>query len=248
MTENLKNKVAIITGAARGIGREIAITLATEGADISICDIDTDGLSKTAEEIKSSGRKVFWLKTDVSREDDVKKAVDKTVEEFGRIDILVNNAGITKDNLLIRMSEDEWNRVIDVNLKSVFLFTKYAGKYMMKGRYGKIVNISSVVGIMGNAGQANYSASKAGIIGLTKTSARELAARNITVNAVAPGFIQTEMTKNLPDNVKEMFLKNVPLKRMGYVKDIANAVRFLVSPESDYITGQVIQVDGGLLM
>ena len=246
--EILKDQVALVTGAARGIGREIATVLAAEGAQLSLCDINKEGLIEVSAGIKKLGRKTIWTKADVSCENDVKETVDKTVNELGKIDILVNNAGIARDTLIIRMSTKDWDSVIEVNLKSVFLFTKYAAKYMMKQKRGKIINISSVIGILGNPGQANYAASKAGIIGLTKTASKELAARNITVNAIAPGYIETEMTAKLPDNIIEMFKNHISLKRMGNVRDVANAVKFLVSPDSDYITGQVIQVDGGLLM
>jgi len=245
--ESLKGQIAIITGAARGIGREIASALAQEGAGLSLCDIDEDGIRIVSEELgKLYNKRVIWTKADVSNEENVKETVEKTIREFGKIDILVNNAGITKDNLLIRMSSEEWDSVIQVNLRSVFLFTRYSARYMIKQKRGKIVNISSVVGMVGNAGQANYAASKAGVIGFTKAASKELAARNITVNAIAPGYIETEMTKNLPDSVKENFKVNILLKKMGTVKDIAFAVKFLVSSEGDYITGQVIPVDGGL--
>jgi len=244
----LHNMVAIVTGAARGIGKEITRVLIENGADVTICDIDEKELLNVAEEFKNLGRKIKGITCDVTKNNDVKKVVDETFNEFGRIDILINNAGITRDTFLIRMTEDDWNQVMDVNLKSVFLFTKYTAKYMMKAKQGKIVNISSVIGLMGNVGQANYAASKAGIIGLTKASAKELALRNIKVNAIAPGFIETEMTKKLPEDIKDLYRQNIALKRMGTVKDVANAVKFLVSHESDYITGQVIQVDGGLLM
>jgi len=245
--ESLKGQIAIITGAARGIGREIASVFAQEGAGLSLCDIDEDGIRIVSEELgKLYNKRVIWTKADVSNEENVKETVEKTIREFGKIDILVNNAGITKDNLLIRMSSEEWDSVIQVNLRSVFLFTRYSARYMIKQKRGKIVNISSVVGMVGNAGQANYAASKAGVIGFTKAASKELAARNITVNAIAPGYIETEMTKNLPDSVKENFKVNILLKKMGTVKDIAFAVKFLVSSEGDYITGQVIPVDGGL--
>ncbi|MDZ7261808.1 MAG: 3-oxoacyl-[acyl-carrier-protein] reductase [candidate division KSB1 bacterium] len=244
----LDGKVAVVTGSARGIGRAIALRLAQEGADVVISDILVDEAGKTSQEIEALGRRSLALKTDVSQWTEAEALINQTVEKFGRIDILVNNAGINKDNLLIRMTEEEWDRVLSVNLKGCFNCTKAAAKIMIKQRSGKIINIASVVGIMGNAGQVNYAASKAGIIGLTKSVARELASRGIQVNAVAPGFIETEMTKALPEKAKESFLNAIPLKRAGTPEEVAAVVSFLSSSDSDYVTGQVIVVDGGMLM
>ena len=244
--DNLTDKVALITGAARGIGREIALKLAQQGANIIICDI-LDEVTNTAKEIESLGCRSLGLKKDITDVAQVEDLITETIETFSKIDILVNNAGITRDNLLIRMSEKDWDAVINVNLKGTFNCLKAVAKVMMKQRYGKIVNLSSVVGIMGNVGQANYAASKGGVISLTKSAAKELAARGITVNAIAPGYIETDMTKDLPEKAKEMFLNVIPMKRPGTPIDIANVVAFLVSEEANYITGQVIHVDGAML-
>lgn len=245
----LNSKVAIVTGASRGIGKEIVLTLAKTGANVVINYMGNKELAEgVAEEAKKLGRDALVIQADVSTSDGVENLVSKTLDHFGRIDILVNNAGITRDNLIIRMKEEDWDKVIDTNLKSVFLTSKAVGKIMMKQREGKIVNISSVVGTLGNAGQANYVAAKSGVIGLTKSLARELAPRGINVNAVAPGFIQTDMTANLTDNIKEKLLEQIPLARLGETKDIANIVKFLVSDEASYMTGQVIHVDGGMVM
>lgn len=241
-------KTALITGSARGIGKAIAERLASQGARVVISDVMMDGAEKTVQEFKDNGYEAFAIKADVSNADDVKGLIKETVAKFQTVDIMVNNAGITRDTLMIRMSEDDWDKVIDVNLKGAFLMTQATAKVMMKQRFGKIVNISSVVGQMGNAGQSNYSASKAGLIGLTKSSARELAARGITVNAIAPGFIESEMTKKLPEAVRQDFMNATALKRFGKPEDIAAAVAFLVSDDASYITGQVIAVNGGLLM
>lgn len=249
MEAEFKDQVAVVTGSARGIGRAIAEALAKRGASVVIWDILADEAKKTADEVSSTfGVKTYSLSSDVSRSDDVEKAFKEIVEKMGRIDILVNNAGITRDNLLLRMKEEEWDQVISINLKSVFLCSKEAVKIMAKQRYGRIINIASVVAFMGNPGQANYSASKAGIVGLTKTIAKEYASRNITVNAVAPGFIMTKMTEALPENVKVEMLKAIPLGKFGTVEDVANAVVFLASPASGYITGHVIHVNGGMYM
>ena len=243
---HLSDKVAIVTGSGRGIGAAIAKKLASHGAKIALVDINENDLSARKDEIISDGGVAEFFKCDVSDWDDVKQTADKIVEKFGRIDILVNNAGITRDNLIMRMTPDDWDIVLSVNLKGAFLFTKAVIRPMMKNRYGKIVNISSVVGIFGNAAQANYSASKAGLIGLTKSTAKELASRGIRCNAVAPGFIETEMTKNLPEKAVDEFLQATPLKYPGKPNDVAELVMFLCSPESDYITGEVIRVDGGM--
>lgn len=243
------SKVAFITGATRGIGKQIAITLAENGFDICInYRKENEELTNTKKEIESKNVKCLPVQGDVSNFDDCKKMVEELIAEFGKIDVLVNNAGITKDALIMRMSKEDFSSVIDVNLVGTFNVTKNVVPYMMKARTGKIINISSVVGVTGNAGQANYAASKAGIIGLTKSLAKELGSRNIQVNAVAPGFIETQMTEVLKDSVKEEISKVIPLKRMGSVKDVANVVNFLASENSSYITGQVINVDGGMVM
>ena len=244
----LKDKKAFITGAGQGIGRAIALSMAREGATIGVADINIEIAEKTSEEIRSLGVRAMPIQLDVSRADDVSRAFRDFIDEMGTLDILVNNAGITRDALLLRMRDEDWDIVIDVNLKGVFLCSKEAIKIMAKNRYGKIINISSVVAFMGNPGQANYSASKAGVVGLTKTLAREYAARGIRINAIAPGFIQTAMTDALPENVKEEMKKLIPLGQFGIPEDVASAVLFLASPESDYITGQVLHVNGGMYM
>ena len=243
----LEGRVSIITGGARGIGKAIAMELADTGSDIVIFDVLDEGVD-TAREIEKKGRKAGFYKVDITDLDAVNSVVEKVLEEFGRIDILVNNAGITRDTLLMRMEEADFDLVIKVNLKGTFNCTKAVLKPMMKARWGRIINISSIIGLMGNAGQANYAASKAGIIGFTKSVAKELGKRNITVNAVAPGFIRTPMTERLSDDVKEGYFKLIPLGRFGEPEDVAKVVRFLASDDAGYITGQVIQVDGGLLM
>ena len=244
---SLKDKIALVTGGTRGIGREIALSLAKEGANIAITyTSNKDAALKVLEEIKEEGVNAIAVKANVVNSDEVLSMVKEVEGQLGTIDILVNNAGITKDNLLIRMSEDDWDSVLDVNLKGVFLCTKAVARSMMKKRYGKIINISSVVGANGNAGQGNYSASKAGVIGFTKSMAKELAARGVRVNAIAPGFIQTDMTDVLKEEIKDEMVKNIPLNSFGQPKDIANLVVFLASEKSDYITGQVIKVDGGM--
>ena len=245
---SLKGKSAFITGAARGIGKCIAEELASEGCDIVAVDIMEDLLSDTESAVKEKGSKCLICACDVTSSENVTEAVKRTVRELGKIDILVNNAGITRDNLLIRMSDDDWDKVLNINLKGTFNCIRAAAKPMMKARSGAIINMASVVGVMGNAGQANYVASKAGIIGLTKSAAKELASRNITVNAIAPGFIDTEMTRSLPDKVKEEMLSEIPLKKFGSTKDIAGTVIFLASNKASYITGQVFNVNGGMYM
>lgn len=243
------DKVAMITGATRGIGKQIALTLANEGYNIVLnYRTENDELKQLKNEIESKNVKCLAVQGDVTNFEDCKQMIESAIKEFGKIDVLVNNAGITKDMLLARMKEEDFKQVIDVNLVGTFNMTKNVISYMMKARNGKIINISSVVGIEGNAGQTNYSASKAGIIGFTKSLAKEIASRNILVNAVAPGFIETNMTDVLKDDVKQEIAKNIPLKRMGTTQDVANVVKFLASDDSSYITGQVINVDGGMLM
>lgn len=244
----LENKNAIVTGSARGIGKAIAMKLASEGANIVIVDVNFDAAQETAKEIQAMGRKSFALKVDVTKFDEVEGMINKTKEEWGSVDILVNNAGITKDSLILRMTPEDFDLVININLKGVFNGIKAVFPVMMKQKSGKIVNIASIIGLIGNAGQANYSASKGGVIALTKTAAKELASRGVCVNAVAPGYIQTPMTEKLPDNIKVEMMKLIPLSRMGQPEDVAKAVSFLASPEADYITGQVLTVDGGMVM
>jgi 3-oxoacyl-[acyl-carrier protein] reductase len=244
----LKDKVALVTGSAQGIGREIALVFAREGADVVISDINMEKAAKTAAEIEALGRRSLALQLNVTDYANVEEAVNKTLDKLGKVDILVNNAGITKDGLLLRMSEADWDAVINVNLKGTFNCTKAVSKVMIKSRSGRIINIASIIGIIGNAGQANYSASKAGIIALTKTAAKELASRNIAVNAVAPGFIQTDMTAKLPEELKAKMLEAIPLNRLGDPSDVAHACLFLASEEAGYITGQTIVVDGGMVM
>lgn len=241
------NKVALITGATRGIGKQIAITLAKQGFDIAVnYRTSNDSLDETVKEIESYGVRCLAVQGDVSVFGDCENMTKQVIEKFERIDVLVNNAGITKDMLFIRMKEDDFKQVIDVNLIGTFNMTKNVSQYMVKQRSGRIINISSIVGIHGNTGQANYSASKAGIIGLTKSLAKELASRNILVNAIAPGFIETDMTSTLKDDVKTNILNSIPLKREGKPEEVANVVKFLASEDSSYITGQVISVDGGM--
>ncbi len=243
------NKLAIITGGTRGIGKQIALTFAKEGYNIAInYRTENEDLKNTKKEIEENNVKCFTFQGDVTNFKDCEQFVKQIVEEFGNIYVLVNNAGITRDTLLMRMKEEDFKQVIDTNLIGTFNVTKNVISYMMKARSGRIINISSVVGISGNAGQTNYSASKAGIIGFTKSLAKEVASRNITVNAVAPGFIETQMTDVLKDDIKEEIAKKIPLKRMGTPQDVANVVKFLASNDSSYITGQVINIDGGMLM
>ena len=243
------DKCALITGATRGIGKQIAITLAKQGYNIALnYRKENEELENTKKEIEEIGVQVLAVKGDVANFEECENFVKQAIERFGQIDVLVNNAGITKDMLLMRMKKEDFEQVIDTNLVGTFNVTKNVVPYMMKARSGRIINISSVVGISGNAGQTNYSASKAGIIGFTKSLAKEIASRNILVNAVAPGFIETNMTDVLKDDVKQEIAKNIPLKRMGTAQDVANVVKFLASDDSSYITGQVINVDGGMLM
>lgn len=244
----LKDKVALITGGGRGIGCQIALIFAKEGANIVICDVKGNLAEDVAAQIRKIGRDAIGLGVDVTDSLSVNEMVNKILDKFGKIDILVNNAGITRDNLILKMSEADWDAVIDVNLKGTFNVSKAVSKVMIKQRQGKIVNIASIIGIIGNAGQANYAASKAGIIAFTKSTAKELALRNICVNAVAPGFIQTDMTAKLPEDVKEKMLQKIPLGKFGATLDVANTCLFLAGGESDYITGQIIVVDGGMVM
>jgi 3-oxoacyl-[acyl-carrier protein] reductase len=244
----LKDKVAIITGAAQGIGREIALAFAREGVDIAVADVNLEKASQTATEIEALGRKAMALELDVTDYVKVEEGLNKILDKLGKVDILVNNAGITKDGLLLRMSEADWDVVLKVNLKGTFNCTKAVSRVMVKQRSGRIINIASIIGIIGNPGQANYSASKAGIIALTKTTAKELASRNINANAVAPGFIQTDMTAKLPEEVRQKMLAAIPLNRFGSAADVAGVCLFLASEESSYVTGQTIVVDGGMVM
>lgn len=241
-------KLAMITGGAQGIGLEISRQLAREGTHVVIADIQLEVAEKSAESICADGGSASAVRLDVTQGEEVRKVFESVAKEHKLLDILVNNAGITRDGLLIRMKEDDWDKVLATNLKGCFLCTQQAAKQMIKQKRGSIVNIASVVGVMGNAGQANYAAAKAGLIGLTKTTAREVAVRNITVNAVAPGFIDTAMTQKLSDKVKEKLLEQIPLARLGSSKDVADCVCFLVSDRAGYITGQVINVNGGMLM
>ena len=243
----LEGKKALVTGASRGIGRAIALALAAEGADVVVNYAGSEAAAKeVAAEIEAMGRKAFVVQADISSNEAATAMVDEVVKEFGRIDILVNNAGITRDGLIMKMSEADYDAVLDTNLKGAFNTIRHMSRYFLKQKSGRIINISSVSGILGNAGQANYSASKAGVIGLTKAVARELASRGITANAVAPGFVETEMTDVLADAAKENLLSQIPLGRPGNTKDIANAVLFLASDAAGYITGQVLSVDGGM--
>lgn len=245
----LEGKVALVTGASRGIGREIALELAKQGANVVVNYAGSEAkANEVADEIKALGKEAFAIKCDVSNQEEVSVMVKETIERFGKLDILVNNAGITKDNLLMRMKEEEWDDVININLKGVFLCTKAVTRQMMKQRVGRIINIASIVGVSGNPGQANYVAAKAGVIGLTKTTAKELASRNITVNAIAPGFITTDMTDKLTDELKAEMLKQIPLARLGEPKDIAKMTAFLASDDASYITGQTLHIDGGMVM
>lgn len=246
---SLKGKTAVVTGGSRGIGRAICLELAQQGANVVVNYSGSEQKAKdVVAEIKALGSKAVAVQANVADVDSVQALMQATLETFGSIDILVNNAGITRDNLLMRMKENEWDEVINTNLKGVFLCTKAVTRQMMKQRAGRIINISSIVGVSGNPGQANYVAAKAGVIGLTKTTAQELASRNILVNAIAPGFIMTEMTEGLPEDIKETMLKQIPLAKLGQPEDIAKAVVFLASDSANYITGQTLHIDGGLVM
>lgn len=245
---SLEGKVSLVTGAAQGIGRAIALRLAEAGADVVVADVDQDGARATVEALEKLGRRASPVRVNVADWDAVKQMTDQVVRDWGRIDILVNNAGITRDGLLLRMKEEDWTAVLQVNLNGTFHCTKAALQSMTKQRYGRIVNIASVVGVMGNSGQANYAASKAAVLGFTRTVAREYASRNVTINAVAPGFIETAMTLRLSEEVKNALQKDIPLGRLGQPADVAAAVGFLVSDEASYMTGQVLHVNGGMYM
>lgn len=244
-----EKRTAIVTGASRGIGKAIALRLAKEGYNLVVNYVNgKDGAEAVAKEAKEMGAKTLVVQADISKAIDVERLFSETISEFGRLDVLVNNAGITRDNLLIKMSEKEFEEVLETNLKGAFLCTKAAAKPMMKQRIGRIINITSVVGIVGNAGQSNYAAAKAGLIGFTKSIAKELAKRNITVNAIAPGFIETEMTAVIPEKVRDALLTGIPAGRSGKPEDVANAVAFLAAESTNYITGQVLNIDGGMVM
>jgi len=248
MELNFDDKVVVITGAGRGIGRTIAERFAEFGAILILSDYNQESLTDVSSYFTEKQYSFKAIPCDVTNKDQVNQLLEQTIEYFGKIDVLINNAGITRDTLLIRMKDDQWDAVLNTNLKGVFLTTRAAAKHFIKQRFGKIINISSVVGITGNAGQVNYSASKAGVIGFSKSVAQELASRNVTVNVIAPGFIETEMTQVLSESVKEDFINKIPLKRAGTPKDVANTALFLASPLADYITGQVVKVDGGMVM
>jgi len=243
-----QEKVAVVTGGNRGIGKAIVLAFAKEGASVALCGTNEATLKETSEEAAKAGIPTLWRKVDVSRAEEMEKFSAEVLEAFGKVDVLVNNAGITRDNLLVRMSEKDWDDVLTTNLKSIFLSTKYFVKSMMKARQGRIVNMASIVGVRGNAGQANYAASKAGIIGLTKTVAREFASRNVTCNAVAPGFIQTDMLKGVPEPAINQVKAMTPMGRLGTPEEVADAIVFLASPRASFITGQVLAVNGGMYM
>jgi 3-oxoacyl-[acyl-carrier protein] reductase len=245
---DLKNRCAVVTGGGRGIGKAICLRLARLGADVAAVDILESEAEGTAAEVRALGRKALAVACDVSSSAEVQAMFAKVVESLGGVHIVVNNAGITRDNLMMRMSDEDWKKVIDVNLSGAFNCCREASKYFIRQRFGRVVNVSSVVGLMGNAGQANYSASKAGIIGLTKSVAKELATRGVTANAVAPGYIDTEMTRAISEQARSKLVSLIPVARLGGVDDVANVVAFLVSDDAEYITGQVINVDGGMLM
>ncbi|WP_042356274.1 3-oxoacyl-[acyl-carrier-protein] reductase [Bacillus rubiinfantis] len=246
---SLAGKTALVTGASRGIGREIALEFARQGANVVVNFAGSEAkANEVVDEIKALGMDAFAIKCNVADAAEVTEMVKAAINHFGSLDILINNAGITRDNLLMRMKEEEWDDVISINLKGVFLVTKAVTRQMMKQRKGRIINIASIVGVSGNPGQANYVAAKAGVIGLTKTTAKELASRNITVNAIAPGFITTDMTDKLPEDIKAEMLKQIPLARLGEPKDVAKAAAFLASDDAAYITGQTVHIDGGMIM
>ena len=245
---SLSTRVAIVTGSGQGIGREVALKLAEQGANIVVTDVNIASANEVAAEIKAMNVRSMVIQANVAAHEEVANLVSQTLSAFERIDILVNNAGITRDGLILRMSEADWDQVLSINLKGAFLCTQAVLRHMMKQRWGRIINIASVVGLMGNAGQANYAASKAGIIGLTKSTAREVASRGITANAIAPGFIDTGMTSRLSENIQQEYLKQIPIGYLGTPKDVAHAAAFLASEESHYITGQVLNVDGGMVM
>jgi len=244
----LNDQVALVTGGAQGIGKTIACELAKEGAHVVLGDINADGAEKAAKSLRDDGASASSIKLNVSDADEVQSVFEEIAKEYKLVDILINNAGVTRDGLMMRMKESDWDLVLNINLKGTFLCGQQGIKQMMKQKRGSIVNVASIVGVMGNFGQANYSASKAGVIGLTKTMAREVASRGITVNAVAPGFIDTEMTRVLDETVKDKLIEQIPLARLGLPEDIAQTVAFLVSDRASYITGQVINVNGGMLM
>jgi 3-oxoacyl-[acyl-carrier protein] reductase len=246
--KQLENQIAVVTGAGRGIGRAIALKFAAQGADIVAVDLKTDFVQETVEEVRKLGRKAWAVAANVAEAASVEAAAEQILKEAGRVDILVNNAGITKDGLLMRMSEADWDAVLDINLKGTFLFTKAFSRAFVKQRSGRIVNIASVIGLIGNAGQCNYAASKAGVIGFTKSVARELASRGVTANAIAPGFIETKMTEALGPAARAVLLKQIPLASLGQPEDVAEAALFFASPAARYITGQVLAVDGGMVM
>ena len=243
----LDGKTAVVTGAAQGIGKEIACSLAKEGANVVVSDIDIEHAEQTAAKIKKMGRETLVIKADVSVPEEAANIVEETIDKLGGLDILINNAGITRDGFVLRMKSEDWDKVLAINLNGTFNCIKAAAKVMLKQRKGRIVNMASIIGLIGNAGQANYAASKAGVIALTKSCAKEFGSRGITVNAIAPGFISTRMTEVLKDDIKQTMLGNIPLGRFGLPTDVANLVLFLVSDESNYITGQVINVDGGMV-
>ncbi len=248
MEQPLKGKTAVITGGARGIGKVTALALAGAGADCALLDVLEDDLKSAAAEVSECGVRAEGYAADVTDGEQITAVMKQINETFGSVDILVNNAGITRDNLLLRMTDDEWDKVLAINLRGAFVCTRAAARYMVKQKAGRIINIASVVGVIGNAGQCNYSASKAGLIGLTKSAARELGPRNITVNAIAPGYIQTAMTDKLPDKAREALMGMIPLKRLGEPRDVARAVLFLAGEGGGYLTGHVLQVDGGMGM
>ena len=245
---NLNDKIALITGAGRGIGQAIALKLAANGADVAVVDLKPEFCTETCDKVRALGRRAWAYGADVSKASSVEETVAKVLADCGKVDVLVNNAGITKDTLLMRMSEADWDMVLDINLKGTFLFTKALAREFVRQRSGRIVNIASVIGLVGNAGQCNYGASKAGVIGLTKSVARELASRSVTCNAVAPGFIETKMTAALSEDIRQKLMTQIPLRRLGSPEDVANAVHFLASDQAAYITGQVLTVDGGMVM